>query len=38
MGDTLELVVDRDGEWIEFTIVRGPAFWEYWRLAEEVDQ
>jgi pimeloyl-ACP methyl ester carboxylesterase len=38
IGDTLELVVDRDGERIEFTIVRGPAFWEYWRLAEAVDQ
>ncbi|MFK8025067.1 MAG: alpha/beta fold hydrolase [Ilumatobacter sp.] len=34
LGEPLELVVDRDGEILEFSVVRGPAFWEYWRLAE----
>lgn len=34
-GEPLDLVIDRDGEIIELTIIRGPAFWEFWRLAEE---
>ncbi len=34
-GEPLDLVVDRDGELIEFTVVRGPAFWELWRLADD---
>jgi S1-C subfamily serine protease len=34
-AEPLNLVVERDGETIEFTIVRGPAFHELWRLAEE---
>lgn len=38
IGEALDLVIDRDGETIELTIIRGPAFWEYWRLAEGLDQ
>ena len=35
VGEPLDLVVDRDGETIEFTIVRGPIFWEYWRVVDD---
>ncbi|MEM9039876.1 MAG: alpha/beta fold hydrolase [Actinomycetota bacterium] len=36
-GEALDLVVDRDGELVEFSVVRGPAFWEMWRLAEDAE-
>ncbi|MEM9748076.1 MAG: alpha/beta fold hydrolase [Actinomycetota bacterium] len=36
-GEALDLIVDRDGELIEFSVVRGPAFWEMWRVADDAE-
>ena len=38
IGEPLDLVLDRDGETIEVSIIRGPIFSEFWRLAGDGDQ
>ncbi|MEM9035571.1 MAG: alpha/beta fold hydrolase [Actinomycetota bacterium] len=35
LGDPLDLVVDRGGEIVELSMVRGPTFHEFWRLADD---